>query len=235
MRWHMVKLFFCCFLTAAVAFCALPGPSQAVVQKDRRDIKFRWAFGVIRTSGNTSKVEPVTADTVLASGDKLQMMVELNKKCFVYVIYHSSQGEVTMLFPYNINQFEADYHVSKKYYVPKEGSWFQLDSQPGRETFYLIASDQRLIDVEYLYSRYMSAEPAKRPDLAGQVIAELRTIRDQYRATAAEESPEMLAKNDEQARGFERATGADPTDVATLAREVNFNSLYSDTFLIEHK
>ena len=234
MRWRTVKLSLCCILAAAVASFALPGPLQAV-EKERKDPKFRWAFGAIRSSANASKLEPVTADTVLASGDKLQMMVELRKKCFVYVLYHSSQGEVTMLFPYSTNQFALDYHLSRKYYVPKEGSWFQLDSRTGRETFYLIASDQRLIDVEYLYTQYVKAEPEKRPDLAGQMIAELNSIRDQYRATAGDQPPQMLAKNDEPARGFERATGAEPTDVANLAGEVDFNSLYSATFVIEHK
>ena len=202
-------------------------------EKEKREARFRWAFGAVRAAENGSQVEPVGREMVLHSGDKVKMMIELRRKCFVYLIHSNAQGEVTMLFPYSVKQFDTDYLVSQKYYVPKGDAWFQFDNKIGRETFYLIASDQRLLDVEFLYEKYVSAEPPGKVDLAGQVLAEIEGIRKQYLASSGQ--AEILARNENLERGFERATGADPTDIANLANEVAFNNLYSETFVIEHR
>lgn len=201
------------------------------VEKERKDPKFRWALGALH--GTAPKVEPLRGTSVLKSGDKLKVMVELRRKCFVYLIHQNSQGELAMLFPYDLNQLDTDYQVGRRYYAPKGEAWFQLDNRTGRETFYLMASDQRLLDVEYLYNKYVAAEPAKRPDLALQLVAEMNGLKEQYRASP--ESPEVLALDKAAERGFERATGADPTDIAPLATDIWFDNIYSEIFVIEHR
>ncbi len=199
-------------------------------EKERKDPKFRWAFGAIH--GSAAKVEPVKAASVLRSGDKLKFMVELGRKCFVYLIHHNSQGELTMIFPYDIKLFENDYQAGRRYYAPKGEAWFQLDNRTGTETFYLMASDQRLLDVEYLHAKYASAEPAKRPELALRLVSELNNLKEQYKAS---ENHEVLARYEGVERGFERATGADPTDIAVLATGIWFENLYSETIVVEHR
>jgi hypothetical protein len=199
--------------------------------KNKKDPKFRWAFGAIR--GNSYKVEPLTGTTVLKSGDKLKVMIEPRRKCFVYLIHHNAQGELVMLFPYDLKQFEIDYKVNRRYYVPKDTAWFQLDNRTGRETFYLMASDHRLLDVEYLYNRYVEAEPGRRSELAIQMVSEINNLSDQVHASL--EPPEILALDNQVRRGFERATGADPTDIAGLANDIWFANMYSDIIVIEHR
>ena len=220
---------------AALFFLILNSfPAAAVAAgKEKTDLKFWWAFGALRGPAGAPKVEPVAAKSVLKSGDKLRIMIELQRKCFVYVIHHNAQGDVSMLFPYSLKQFDTDYQTARKYYVPKGEAWFQLDDKTGSETFYLIASDQRLLDVEFLYNRYVAAEPSKKGELAAQMRAEITGLREQHLASSGQ--AEVLAKSEDLHRGFERATGADPTDIAGLAKGIGFTNTYTETFVIEHR
>src|SRR5208337_345511 len=202
-------------------------------QKESYGPRMLWAFGAIRASSNPPKVEPVRTKMVLSSGDKLKMMIQLRQKCFVYLIHRDPQGNFAMLFPYSLKQFDTDYQTARNYYAPKGEAWFQLDSRTGNETFYLIASDQRLLDIEYTYEKYASSEESKKQDLAGQILSQLDEITARHLASS--EGDEILASNQPALRGFERATGADPMDVAQLATEISFDNIYSKTFVIDHR
>jgi len=202
-------------------------------QKESNGPRILWAFGAIRASSNPPKVEPVRTKMVLSSGDKLKMMIQLRKKCFVYLIHRDSQGDFAMLFPYSAKQFDTDYETARDYYTPKGEAWFQLDSRTGNETFYLIASDQRLLDIEYTYEKYASSEESRKQGLAAQMLSELDRITETYLASSG--GAEKLADNESALRGFERATGADPTSIAGLAREISFDNIYSETFVVDHR
>lgn len=228
------SLFFSALILVLVSLGLHPaGGAQSVwaAGADRADIRFRWAFGAIAGGGETPQLRSIAQDTVLKSGDKFKMMVELKKKCFVYVIYRNSQGELSILFPYSPEQFRADYEPSKKYYIPRGDAWFQLDDHAGEETFYLLASDERLDDVEYLFKQYETADAAQKPELAGQLIAEIRNREKQHGNLVANAADPPQGA----ARGVERAQGRDPSDVATISTEVSSNGFYSKTFTIEHK
>jgi hypothetical protein len=208
-------------------------PALSNPGKEKKEVKFRWAFAVIHSAPTTAQAEPVIPDMVLYSGDKLKVMIELKKKCFVYLIHNNAQGEVEMLFPYAVKQFDSDYQVSRKYYVPKGDAWFQLDNNTGKEIFYLIASDQRLLDVEFIYDKYVAADPSRKADIARQVLAEIDGIRNQYLASSSR--ADILASNETLQRGFERATGADPTNIGNLASDIAFSNIFSETFVVEHR
>ena len=175
------------FLFHAVCL-AVPGP-----QKEKNQASILWAFGAIRASSTPPKLEPVSTQIVLKSGDKLKMMIQIRKKCFVYLIHKDSQGDFSMLFPYSLKQFDTDYQIARNYYAPKGEAWFQLDSRTGTETFYLIASDQRLLDIEYTYEKYASSEESKKQDLAGQILSQLDEIAERHLASS--EGDEILASN----------------------------------------
>ncbi|MGO8943976.1 MAG: DUF4384 domain-containing protein [Syntrophobacteraceae bacterium] len=202
-------------------------------QKESNGPRMLWAFGAIRASSNPPRVEPVRTKMVLSSGDKLKMMIKLKHKCFVYLIHRDSQGNFAMLFPYSLKQFDTDYQTARNYYAPKGEAWFQLDNRTGNETFYLIASDQRLLDIEYTYEKYVSSEESKKQNLAGQMLSELNSITQTHLASSGK--AENPADQESVVRGFERATGADPTDVAALAREISFDNMYSETFVVDHR
>ncbi len=220
-------------LLLSLLICTAFSNAAPGADKDRRSSKFRWAFGAVRSASPAQGVEPVARNMSLTSGDKLKMMIEITSRCFIYVIHSNAQGEVSMLFPYALKQFETDYEPARKYYVPKGEAWFQLDSKTGRETFYLVASDQRLLDIEYTYEKYVAAESGRRAQLAGQMLSELEHIEEQY--IASSRPGEVLAKKQSAPRGFERATGAEQQDVAPLAVEISFCGIYWEAFIIDHR
>lgn len=229
MKYHRTVFLLLLSLLICTAFShAAPGADM-----DKRPLKFKWAFGAVRSASPAPGVEPVGRDMILSSGDKLKMMIEITSRCFVYVIHNNAQGEVSMLFPYALKQFETDYEPARRYYVPKGEAWFQLDSRTGRETFYLVASDQRLLDIEYMYEKYVAADSRRKEQLAWQMLAELDQIQEQYLASSR--PGEVLAKKQSARRGFERATGADQHDVAPLAVEVFFSGIYSESFIVDHR
>lgn len=206
-----------------------PAAMQEGVQAE--NVAFRWSFGAL--VGKEKKLVPITRDTVLKTGDEIKMMVELKHECFVYVIYHSTKGEITLLFPEDLRQFTGDYKAEKNYYVPSGRRWFELDKNIGRETFYLLASSERLLDLEALLGSYKSADDSKKPPLADQILAEIRTVKRKFRTfTTLAERPVTIGGN---IRGVEKAEESKRPDVSTIATEITANNFYSKTFTIDHQ
>lgn len=222
-----------------VAFCfacvgvLLPVAGVLAAEPRKDHIRFKLAFGALVATEGGMQLEPVTDGAVLKSGDKFKIMLELERKCFVYVIYHNSQGDMNLLFPYSVEQFETDYQIAKKYFLPPRDAWYELDNHAGSETFYLIASPQRLRDVEYLFNQYDSAGPSRKRDIARQVLSSVDKLLAEHRQyTIVAEAP---VTPDSTTRGVERSQGADPTDVSLLATEIRATEFYSKTFVIEHR
>ncbi len=105
------------FIGFVGAWVSAPGVVNAA-QGDN-DIAFRWAFGAIDAKELNPKLEAITGDRMLKTGDRLKMMVELQKECYVYVIYYGPQDQVKLLFPYTLSQLASDYQINKRYYIPQ--------------------------------------------------------------------------------------------------------------------
>jgi hypothetical protein len=209
------------------------GPAAWAEEDGEANIGFRWAFTAMVGEGSEVRVEPIRTGMELKTGDQFKMLVELQKKCFVYVVYHNAQDEVSLLFPYSLQQFNADYDLSKKYYIPKGEGWFELDSHAGRETFYLLASTERLSELEHLFNWYVSAEEVKKPDITRQILAEIRNIKTDHRDLAsAAERPVPIGGV---VRGIERAQGANRANIETVSEEISATDFYAKTFTIEHR
>ncbi|MGV8074110.1 MAG: DUF4384 domain-containing protein [Syntrophobacteraceae bacterium] len=206
-------------------------PPPSITEDER--VSFRWAFGALIGGSDGPKLEPVRDNAVLKAGDKLKMMVEMRKKCFVYVIYYNAQGEVSMLFPYSLEQLTKDYEPSRRYFVPKKDAWFELDEKSGTETFYLIASSHRLSEVEYLMNRYESAESGKKHEIAGQMALKIRNLEMLHNEYASQRKNPDTELN--VTRGVERAQGLDPNDISSLSEEITSNGVYVRTITIDHR
>lgn len=219
-------------LLLGLAFVCNPAAVSAA-EGEQGQISFRWAFGALVGAGNDRSLTTVDRDMVLKSGDELKMLVVPQTQCFVYVIHHSDDGEMKMLFPYSLDQFDSDYELNQSYYIPRGDEWFALDKTVGRETFYLIASSQRLTDLEGLITSYESAGKENRPEVAKQVVAEIQKVKRQNRqlATAAER-PVTIGGN---VRGLAKPQGTGVPDVADIAVEITGTDFYAKTFSIEHQ
>lgn len=206
---------------------------QSEYQDNNANIEFEWAFGVLGKQGKTFVPIPIRKDTVLKTGDEMKMMVKLKKDCFVYVIYKDSQGEISLLFPYKISQFQTDYVKDKSYYIPKARGWMVLDTNKGKETFFLIASNERLLDLEVKLGDYLSAEQSNKKNLADALITEIRDLRRRNITFATiAEKPLTIGGN---IRGTDTVEVSRRPDVADIATKIEANNFYSKTFTIDHK
>ena len=109
-----------------VSASAADTSDDAACPKDHR-VCFRWAFGAMVGPEDDRRLVSISRDTMLKTGDELKMLVDLQKPCFVYVIYYSSQGEVGLLFPGEAKQVAATSETSITYHIPDGEAWFKLD------------------------------------------------------------------------------------------------------------
>ena len=218
-----------------VAFCTVLLINLRVnaVQKEDKNVCFRWAFGAMVGAEYDRRLVAITRDTTLKTGDKLKLLVELQKKCFVYVIYHSGQDDVVLLFPYNLQQFTTDYEIAKRYLIPQGGRWFELDQNVGLEKFYLLASATRLTELEALFVTQKFQSAVDKQEQAKKILAHIRTIKRQYRTlTTDAERPVVIGGN---VRGINKEKGMASPDFDAIAAEVSAHNFYSRTFKIEHQ
>ena len=204
---------------------------QAAAQSDA-NVKFQWAFGALKKA-NGSKFEAVSKDTGLRTGDQIKFFLKVNKNCFVYLIYRSSQGELSVLFPHRFKLMSAEYTMSGEHYIPKGDDWFELDEHTGEERFYLLASVERLLNLETFINDYESADAAKKPPLAQKILSEIRKLRKQHLKfkTYAERPVSIIGS----LRGTEKAETAKTHDIAKYAVEISADTFFSRTFTIDHK
>ena len=234
----MSRLQFKIFVSILILFGFLIFDNQntARAERNKQDqdlVCFRWAFGAMIGSKNDQRLVAITHDTILKTGDQLKMLVELQKKCFVYLIYHTGQDELHMLFPYEFQQFTSDYELFKKYYIPQGDKWFELDEDVGQETFYLLASAQRLFVLEALLGEYKSAAAVKKLALAKQILVEIRKEKKRHRKfTISAERPVTIGGS---VRGVIKDKKIRSPDIDPIAAEVNATNFYSRTFTIEHQ
>jgi hypothetical protein len=211
-------------------FWAISYPGAADAQET--NLKFQWAFGALKKA-NGSKFEAVTRDTVLKSGDQIKFFLNVNQNCFVYLVYRSSQGDLSILFPQRFRLKSAEYTMAGDHYIPNGEQWFELDEHTGEERFYLLASVERLLDLEAFINDYESADAAKKQPLAKKILAEIRKLRKQHlKFKTYAERPVNIIGN---LRGTEKTEKAGVRDIAKFAVEISADTFYSRTFTIDHQ
>lgn len=204
---------------------------QTAAQTDA-NVKFQWAFGALKKA-NGSKFETVAKDTDLKTGDQIKFFLNVDRNCFVYLIYRSSQGELSVLFPQRFNLKSAEYTVPGDHYIPKGDQWFELDEHTGEERFYLLASVERLPELEAFINEYEAADAAKKQPLAKKILVEIRRLRKQHlRFKTYAERPVNIIGN---LRGTEKAETSGGRDIAKIAVEISADTFYSRTFTIDHQ
>jgi len=219
------------FITLVPYYLLQSGIAAAQHQGDQEEsIHFLWAFGALRTGEGGARLIPIDRDTVLRTGDQIKFFVKLERPGFIYLIYHSSQGELSVLFPY---RFEQGALSGARYFIPQGAEWFQLDEHVGQETFYLLASSTRLRELEELINKYETADPAKKRALAKSIVEEIRTLiwKNRRFKTFAEKPVPIMGS----LRGTEKLQTRGTPDVTSLAVDISGKKFYSRTFTIDHQ
>ena len=201
--------------------------------KAETNLCFLWAFGALVGPENDRRLVAITGDTTLNTGDQLKILLEVKNRCYVYLIYENPKHAIRLLFPYYPQQFVKDYRTSKRYYIPQGDRWFQLDENVGRETFHLLASNQRLVNLEAILESYASAEEGVKREYGKQVLAEIRNMKKRYRQfkSIAERPPEIVGR----IRGDDQGEKIIKDDLADFAVKIKAEAFYSRTFAINHQ
>lgn len=208
-------------------------PAEQTQDLNERGIKFLWAFGAIKNTVNGSVFRSIDRDTALKTGDQIKFFIRLDSQCFVYLIYRSSQNEIKTLFPRRFEIEGHEYDISQNYYIPIGNQWFELDDHVGQEKFYLLASTDRLKELEAIINQYESTDPARQPVVANKIQLEIRKLRKQYFTlkSYAERPVNIIGA----LRGTGQSAKDGSHDVANFAIEISADTLFSRTFTIDHQ
>lgn len=227
---HGAAALFISTLTLTDVPAASAGPAPQDKEEVKENIFYKWAFVARMGTGEGRHVLPITRDTTLRSGEEVKLFVHLLRKCYVYVVHRSPGGEIRLLFPYSM---ESENELEKNYYVPKGRGWFVLDKNTGPETYYILASAERLTGLENSLRSYAATSGDEAKKTAASVVNEIKEVKKRYRTFATlAERPISIAGN---VRGTRSLTDVDRIDIATLATEVSAHNFYSKTITIDHK
>jgi hypothetical protein len=209
------------------------GTGAACYPSLHSDVDFRWAFAVMTIEKGKRITRPVTQDMVLQSGDRLKMMVELQKRCFVYLFHDDGKSGVKLLFPYTFQQFTQYYQLGHRYYVPRADGWFKLDNNPGQEKFYLVASATRLEGLEKAYVRYSSAVGEAKAAAEKSLLDKIKELGQKRRELCSPaERPVTIGGA---LRSVKDIGDPQRLDIAAFANEIVSKGFTARTYSIEHQ
>ena len=208
------------------------GAEAAGVKKGKK-IVFQWAFCALKKADAGQQPTVIKRDSALKSGDKIKFFIKPESSCYLYLIYQSSQGEVSVLYPARFKQLNSQSTLSGKQYIPDGSQWFELDEHAGREKFFLLASIERLVALETLVNQYESADITKKPALAEKLTGEIRNLRKRHlKFKTYAEKPVTIIGN---LRGGDKAVRVHTRDIADYAVEISTTTFFSRTYTIDHQ
>jgi len=237
MRKKITTFLPCVFISLIISFW--PGTPQTGEAKNKKPkhedqaICFSWAFGVLQKSDEGRQLMPVKDKVDLKSGDKFKMLLGLQKDGYLYLIHQGPQGEISLLFPYDLKKLGTMYETGIWYFIPEWDAWFILDQNPGIETFYLLGSTRRLSGLEDLIKKYEATPIKERDPLAKQILSRIHELQWQNRQfKSVAERPVPIVGS---VRGVDETSNQFIKDLASIAVEISANNFFSRTFTIVHK
>ena len=222
-------------MVLALAGGLLLDASAPALAGDRAEdlVSFRWAFGAMVGPRDDRRLVAITRDTTLRTGDRLKMLIELKTPCYVYLIYQGDDGGVSLLFPYDLKQFDEGCEVFRKYYVPRGAAWFELDEESGLETFFLLASSERLSELERRIEACAAAGDEEKTVFQEQVVEEIRRVRKRHKAFTTEaERPVPIGGR---VRGVDEGRLESAPSIDPIAGDVRAPRFFGRTFTIDHQ
>ena len=201
-------------------------------EKADTDVRFLWAFGAMVGPDGSRQLVAVDRDRSLQTGDRLKFMIAPRTSCFIYLFHTSDADALTLLYP---QQFQNNTRASDAaIFVPPDNLWFTLDEEIGTEKFYLLASRERLQQIESLYKRLVTLKKREdRQATTAAIIDAIRTLRRRHlRNTGPVERPIRLGGS---FRGLDDDARLRGSDLSTIAVEISAPNFYSRTFTIDHR
>jgi len=201
--------------------CCVAG--AAAVAGSAPNVQLRWALGARDAEG--ADVRAITEDTELPTGTQLKFFVEPLAPGAMYLILLDSSDDLHVLY----RVWTPSGEDGGRSYIPPGPQWFAVDEHSGMETFFLIASSERLTDLDRLLDEYEAADAARRETLGPEVVAEIRKQHKAHRDFSRPVSKPVMIGG--RTRG---TTVVDETAIDYLATEVTAEQFYAKTISIGH-
>jgi hypothetical protein len=225
------------YLILACVFLSFPNPvilsADQTGKQGNEKVKFRWAFVAIRNAPQKIQFEAITRDTALKTGDQFKFFIKLEKRCYLYLIYYSSTKDLRLLFPKSFDWLSDVTVSSEGWYIPENNNWFELTRQKGEEKFILLASAERLQNLESLIKESIAADQGYKEKLNSRALAEIRNLRKKHKRfkTHAEKPVSMIGYT----RDVSDSEIAKSYNIADFAYEISAEKFYGKTFTINHQ
>jgi hypothetical protein len=204
------------FLAMAILFLMVNAVNAA---QSRSMMTFSWALER-RDKMNTVTVIDTKKNPVVYSGDSMKIYFKPENNVYVYFYYYDIEGNLSMLFPDPMYEKK----MGEPCYIPAGEKWFVFDQHTGTETFYLLASTERLLNLEQFTKEYLNVKSREKEGKKARVLDEIKKIRKaNSKFTAISEHPVSIAGS---FRG---------TSLENMATKVEAEKFYGKTIRIEHK
>jgi len=163
----------------------------------------------------------------LASGAKLKLNFEYSTGSWFYVCYLSSTDEHALLYASNTG-LDADEQI-----IFDTLGWLALDENIGTETFTLIASEERLENLETLFGHYGKANDKSRKRFAKRIS---RTIDDLHKQLEEPGTLQLAQRLDTPIMGGVTFRGVTSADISqhSLSHKTSGDQIAKAIFVIQH-
>ena len=205
------------------------GPSSETERKENTNLDFKWAVLRLNPSNQYEVLNDLKRPQ-LSSEDLIKIYIQPITNAYVYVYLLDSRNELQLIFPGSLDFFDSDYKFGEDYYIPiGEKNFFAIDEHKGTEKLYLLASVERLKELESLTREFSNASGGKKITAKAEVLKEIKGLKTRFsKSSSSSEKPIPIAAAF-RTRGLESSTGN------LNATHVNAANFYSKTIRLEHK
>ncbi len=187
------------------------------------DVSFRWAILAASTEG--MRALDFRGSPIVFSGTALQLYIEHLNNCHVYLFLLDSSNRLTPIYPPQKGFYDYGFPRGPKLVPPGDQS-FTFVPPPGNETLLLVASVDRLFQLEELTDIFNN-----NPDQLGQqellVDRVEQLLAGRESASRAAEDIKKVTIKYQGAGGIEERTFE--------AVEVNARGIYGRRLVIDHR
>jgi hypothetical protein len=194
-------------------------------------LSFNWAFIHQSTDGRTQAVD-FSRRVRFGGRDLFKIFFQPLENAYIYLYLLDAQGELSLIFPEDLDDFDHRYRLGEKYMIPEGEAWFSLDENRGIERFYLLVSPQRFFLLESLTRSYLKIYNDQR-SLRDEINSAKQKVLDQIVALRQENSRfTVVAEKPISIAGGVRGRAE---EIEQLATQVTAQGFFSKTLRLEHR
>jgi hypothetical protein len=169
-----------CLAGLAMLLAAGAAAFGASQQGANPDVVFEWLCEK-QSGGSAWESIPVANTISLVKTDEIRFSIRPETaRTFVYLFALGSKGAVALLFPENLAVFADKAYAGTRYDTPGGDEALSVGSLPAVESFILIASAERLRDLETKVAALRTARPEGAPAARQAVLDEILTLRRKH-------------------------------------------------------